>query len=75
MIANSSPRLKAIFEKWNTSDTAALLSTCKKNQELKAVLLEETPWVLADENGSAAKKNLALLFDMVRMNGRIERLV
>lgn len=66
-IANSTPKLKSIFEKWKTKDTAALLSNLQKNQELKAVLLEETPWVLQAKNEAQQKKNIALLFDMVRM--------
>ena len=46
MIANSSPRIKQVFEQWKTKDTAALLSNLQKNEELKSVLLQETPWVL-----------------------------
>ena len=67
-IANSSPRIKQIFEKWKTKDTAALLSNLQKNEELKAVLLEETPWVLQAKSEAEQKKNIALLFDMVRMS-------
>lgn len=66
-IANSSPRIKEIFEKWKTADTAALLSNLQKNPELKAVLLEETPWVIQAKNEAQQKKNIALLFDMVKM--------
>jgi hypothetical protein len=43
-IANSSPRIKQVFEQWKTKDTAALISNLQKNEELKAILLEETPW-------------------------------
>ncbi len=67
-IANSTPKIKAIFETWRTLDTAALLSNLQKNEELKAVLLQETPWVLEAQNESTQKKNIALLFDMVRMS-------
>ena len=49
------------------TDTAAFLSNLQKNQELKAVLLEETPWVLEAKTEAQQKKNIALLFDMVRM--------
>ncbi|HJT75195.1 MAG TPA: alpha-2-macroglobulin family protein, partial [Chitinophaga sp.] len=66
-IASSTPKLKAVFEKWKTTDTAALLSNLQKNQELKSVLLEETPWVLQAKNEAQQKKNMALLFDMLRM--------
>ena len=69
---NSSPRIKQIFEKWKTIDTAALLSNLQKNQELKSVLLEETPWVLQAKTEEQQKKNIALLFDMVRMSNELE---
>jgi uncharacterized protein YfaS (alpha-2-macroglobulin family) len=71
-IANASPRIKAIFERWKTSDTAALLSNLQKNEELKSVLLQETPWVLQAKSESQQKKNIALLFDMVRMSKELE---
>ncbi len=71
-IANSSPRIREIFEKWKTTDTAALLSNLQKNQELKSVLLEETPWVLQAKTEAEQKRNIALLFDMVKMNRELE---
>ena len=66
-ISNSTPKIKAVFEKWKTTDTAALLSNLSKNEELKSLLLQETPWVLEAQNEAQQKKNIALLFDMVRM--------
>ncbi len=71
MISNSSPRIKQIFEQWKIKDTAALLSNLQKNQELKAVLLEETPWVLQAKNEAEQKRNIALLFDMVKMSEQL----
>jgi len=67
-IASSSPRIKAIFDRWRTTDTAALLSNLQKNEELKSVLLQETPWVLEAKTEAQQKRNIALLFDMVRMS-------
>jgi len=67
-ISNSTPKIKAVFEKWKTTDTAALLSNLSKNEELKSLLLQETPWVLEAQNEAQQKKNIALLFDMVRMS-------
>lgn len=71
-IANASPRLREIVEQWKNSDTTALLSALQKNEELKNILLEETPWVLEAKTESQQKKNIALLFDMVRMSGELE---
>jgi hypothetical protein len=70
-IANKYPNIKSIFEKWATTDTAALLSNLQKNQELKAVLLTETPWVLDANNEAQQKKNIALLFNLVRMSNEM----
>ncbi len=66
-ISNSSPKIKQVFEKWKITDTAALMSNLQKNEELKSVLLQETPWVLDAQNETQQKKNIALLFDMVRL--------
>ncbi|MBC7903061.1 MAG: alpha-2-macroglobulin, partial [Gemmatimonadaceae bacterium] len=71
MIANSTPKLKAIFDQWKNADSTALLSNLQKNEELKSVLLEETPWVLQAKNEAQQKKNIALLFDMVKMSGQL----
>lgn len=70
-VANASPKLKAVFEKWKTSDTSAMLSNLQKNPELKSILLEETPWVLDAKNEAKQKKNIALLFDMMRMSAEL----
>ncbi len=67
-IVSSSPRLHAVFSRWNTHNTAALLSNLQKNAELKSVLLEETPWVLQGKTEEQQKRNIALLFDMSRMS-------
>ena len=66
-IANSTPKIKAVFEKWKIQDSAALLSNLQKNEELKSALLQETPWVLDAQNEKEQKKNIAILFDMVRL--------
>jgi len=70
-IANSSPKIKQVFEQWKIKDTAALISNLQKNQELKAVLLEETPWVLQAKNETEQKRNIALLFDMMKMSEQL----
>ncbi|MGZ8545104.1 MAG: alpha-2-macroglobulin family protein, partial [Flavisolibacter sp.] len=67
-ITNASPRLRQVFEKWKTTDTAALLSALQKNEEFKSAILEETPWVLAAKTETEQKRNIAILFDMVRMS-------
>lgn len=66
-IVNSSPKIKSVFESWKTMTPDALLSNLEKNQELKSLILEETPWVLEAKGESERKKRIALLFDLNKM--------
>ncbi len=61
------PRIKSVFEQWQ-KDTTTFKSNLAKNEELKQVLLQETPWVLQAENEAQQQKNMALLFDVVKMS-------
>ncbi len=67
-IANSSPKIKAIFDSWKTLTTESFLSKLEKNQELKSVVLAETPWVLEAKGEKERKERIALLFDLNRMS-------
>ena len=64
-IADSDPKIKRIFEQWRA--TPALDSPLEKNQDLKSVMLEETPWFRQAENESQARRNIGLLFDRNRL--------
>ncbi len=73
-IANSSPKIKAVFDSWkNTPDSKALLSNLEKNQELKSLMLEETPWVLDAKDETERKKRVALLFDLNKMSNELSQ--
>jgi hypothetical protein len=72
-IMNSNPKIKRIVEDWGANSPEAFLSNLQKNQELKAVMLEETPWVLDAKNEEASKRNLAVLLDMERMSNELEK--
>lgn len=69
-IANSKPKIKAVFDQWKNTD--ALLSNLEKNQDLKSVLLQETPWVLEGKTESENKKRVGLLFDLNTMSHGLE---
>lgn len=72
-VANSSPKIKAVFETWKSQSPDAFLSALEKNQELKNVVLSETPWVLAGKDESERKRRVGLLFDLNRMADEQER--
>ena len=70
-LANSFPKLKSVIGQWKNPDTSAFLSNLQKNQELKNILLEETPWVLEAKTEAQQKRNIALLFDMAKMSNEL----
>ncbi len=72
-IMNSSPKIKKIIEDWGENSPEAFLSNLQKNKELKAVILEETPWVLDAQNEENSKRNLAVLLDMKRMSFELDK--
>ncbi len=67
-ISKAYPKVSAMIEAWKKQggDSETLLSNLEKNQELKNVLLEETPWVLEAKDESEQKQKLSLLFDLNR---------
>ncbi len=72
-IANSNPRIKRVFEAWrDTPNSTALQSNLEKNEELKSVLLQETPWVLDAKNESQSKQRIGLLFDLNNMTNQYD---
>lgn len=65
-IANSNPKIASTFDRWKNAGGSrdALLSNLQKNTELKNMLLEETPWVMAAQDETEQKRQIALLFDL-----------
>jgi uncharacterized protein YfaS (alpha-2-macroglobulin family) len=72
-IANSSPKMKAVFDSWKNQTPDAFLSNLEKNQELKSAVLEETPWVLDAKDETERKRRVGLLFDMNKMANESDR--
>lgn len=69
-IANSNPRIQEVFNQWKNTD--ALLSNLEKNQELKSILIQETPWLRDAQSETEQKKRIALLFDLNKMTNELE---
>lgn len=70
-ITNSNPRIKDVFDQWSSQD--ALISNLEKNQELKALLIQETPWLRDAQSETEQKKRIALLFDLNKMKNELEK--
>jgi len=70
-IFKANPKLKTVFEEYQNK--GLLNSNLEKNQELKQLLLEETPWVLESKNEEEQMQKLALLFDANTMKNSINQ--
>lgn len=64
-IINSNPKIASLFETWRKN--GKLNSKLEENEELKSMILAETPWLNDAQNEDEKKKNLALLFDLEKM--------
>jgi len=70
-IANSDPKIRRIFDQWK--GTPALDGPLEKNEDLKSVALEETPWVRQAIAESEARRNVGILFDENRLADEMSR--
>ncbi|MCO5947477.1 hypothetical protein [Mucilaginibacter flavidus] len=70
-LVNKMPAIKQVFDQWKASNSSALLSNLEKNQELKATLIEETPWLQDAVSETEQKKRIALLFDLNKMSDEL----
>jgi hypothetical protein len=63
-IASSDPKIARVFEQWR--NTPALDSPLLKNDDLKSVLIEETPWLRDATRESEQRRAIGQLFDINR---------
>lgn len=71
-IANSQPRIKAVFDSWKATGASkeTFLSQLEKNQEVKNILLSESPWLMEATGEAEQRARLATLFDLNQLNNR-----
>ena len=81
-ILDQNPQAKRIFEQWKqeslsvvSPQTSTLQSQLDKNEDLKDLILQETPWVAAADKESEQKQRLADFFDVNGINNRLETTV
>lgn len=64
-ILNSNPKIKEVFDSWKKNNT--LKSPLETNEELKSILIAETPWLKDAQTDDEQKKRLGELFDMAKL--------
>lgn len=76
-IVKSNPKIKQVFDTWMLQGNSDkdFWSELSKNEELKSIIIEETPWLAEAENDVARKQRIALLFDVNGMKDRLSTAV
>ena len=69
-VINSNPKIKAVFDDWNKK--GQLKSKLQLNQELKNIILEETPWIKNAESEEEQMKQIAVLFQLNQMQNEMK---
>ena len=62
-IADHIPNLLNYIKKWQIETPDALLSQLEKDQDLKAIMMQETPWVLEAKSETEQRSRIATLFE------------
>ncbi len=75
------PRMQQIVENWRQTGKESFLSHLQTNQELKNILLSESPWILEARTEQEQMERLSTLFDLNQIRytnhqllGRLQRL-
>ncbi|KAA1242481.1 MG2 domain-containing protein [Aquimarina sp. RZ0] len=69
-ILNSNPKIKTVFDIWKKNDQ--FVSNLEKNEELKNILIQETPWLRNAQSEKEQQTRLAELFDIVKITKKQE---
>ncbi len=75
-ILKANPEIEQVFNVWRAAPDKtnnSLLSNLEKNNELKSLLLEETPWVIDAKQESENKKRISQLFETKKAMDEIHR--
>ena len=76
-LVGQSDNIRQVFNRWKmeSADDGSLTAQLAKNQELKDILLQETPWVNDADRETEQKQRLADFFDENLMGNRIDEAI
>lgn len=72
-IANLSPNIEQVMHQWESDTTgASFMSNLQINEDMKQILLDETPWLGNGNNESERKRQVAHFFDRDKLTHQME---
>ncbi|PWN67828.1 alpha-2-macroglobulin family protein [Chryseobacterium oncorhynchi] len=70
-IMNSSPKIKKIFDEWNAKEMPS--NPLEANENLKTILIGETPWLSRIKDQKEQMEQLALFFNLNKMQRDLKK--
>ena len=81
-LLDQNPQAKRVFEQWKQEEwnavsphSSSLASQLEKNEDLKDLVLQETPWVAAADKESEQRQRLADFFDENGIANRLQNAI
>ena len=71
-ITNNIPNLLDYIKKWELETPDALMSALQRDENLKAIMLQETPWVMEAKSEAEQKAMLANLLDINTLRNKTD---
>lgn len=71
-IVKENPEIEQVFKQWQMLSPEELESELFRDQELKKVMIEETPWLMNAQDQSQRKNEISRLFDENMLNLQLE---
>lgn len=68
------PQIEEVFRRWAEETPDAFLSSLEKNNDLKQIVLSETPWLLEAQRETADRRRIADFFNTQRAEEALGRL-
>lgn len=63
-IIEQNPKIQTIFNQWKNKTPDVFWSELEKNEEVKNILLKETPWVLDAQDETEQRRRIGVLFEL-----------
>lgn len=72
-VINTSPKIRQTIEKWRNEkgSETSMMSALQKNEDLKTLVLNETPWVMEAKNETEQKQQLVRYFDKNQLRNNL----
>jgi len=64
-VISSNPKIATVFDEWRKK--GKINPKLEENEELKSIILAETPWLNDNQNEDEKRKSFAVLFDLEKM--------